>query len=127
MRASLRAAARGSIRLARTLRPPDLELECGEHTVEGAKGWVWDLRPLARGECAVPLAASSLSSPPLTDLVLSRIAALGAEYPDKEIIGEMLTGFSVGSLMMPSVWRAIRCSRRRTWALSSTLRKLAIR
>ena len=94
VKASLRAAARGSTRLAGTLRPPDLELECGEHTVEEAKGWVWDLRPLARGGCAVPLAASSLTSPPLTDLALSRIAALGAEYPDQEIIREMLIGFS---------------------------------
>ena len=94
VRASLKAAARGSHRLARLLRPPDLELACETHTVEGAKGYVWDLRPLAKGECAVPLAPSSLESPPLTDLRLSRIAELGVDYPDKEIIGEMMTGFS---------------------------------
>ena len=80
--------------LARKLRPPDLELDCAAHTVESARGWVWDLRPLARGECAVPIAASSLQAPPLTDLNLSRIAELAVDYPDKEIVGEMMTGFS---------------------------------
>ena len=52
------------------------------------------MRPLARGECAVPIASSSLEAPPLTDLKLGRIAELAVDYPDKEIIGEMLTGFS---------------------------------
>ena len=94
VRASLKAAARGSHRLARSLRPRDLELACEEHTVEGAKGYVWDLRPLANGGCAVPIASSSLESPPLTDLKLSRIAELAVGYPDQEIIGEMMTGFS---------------------------------
>ena len=94
VRASLKAASRGSHRLASMLRPPDLELACERHTEEGAKGWVWDLRPLARGECAVPIASSSLDSPPLTDLRLDRIADLAEGYADQEIIREMIVGFS---------------------------------
>ena len=55
---------------------------------------MWDLRPLAHGGCAVPIASSSLENPPLTDLKLRRVAELAAGYADEEIIGEMLTGFS---------------------------------
>ena len=94
VKASLKAARRGSLHLARMLRPDDLELRTSEHTVSGAEGWIWDLRPLASGECAVPLKCSSLSVAPATDLDLAAVARLGAEYDDKAIISEMLMGFS---------------------------------
>ena len=68
LRACLKAASRDSYGLAKRLRPPDLELRSVEHTVARARGWVWDLRPLARGERAVPIAESTLEAPPLTDL-----------------------------------------------------------
>ena len=94
LKACLKAAARGSYVLAKLLRPPDLVLVSEAHTTARARGWVWDLRPLARGERAVPMAESTLEAPPLTDLKLGCVAALGKEYADKEIIAEMLTGFS---------------------------------
>ena len=94
LKACLKAASRGSYGLAKQLRPPDLVLRSVEHTVAWAQGWVWDLRPLARGERAVPIAESTLEAPPLTDLKLGCVAALGAKYADKEIVAEMLTGFS---------------------------------
>ena len=114
LKACLKAAARGSYALAKKLRPPDLELVSAEHTVEGARGWVWDLRPLARGEAAVPVAESSLLAPPLTDLKLGCVAALGEEYADQEIISEMLAGFSL-SRTTRWEWRATSCCRRHTW------------
>ena len=94
LKACLKAAARGSYRLAKELRPPDLELVSAENTVGRAQGWVWDLRPLAKGEAAIPIAESSWLAPPLTDLKLSCVATLGEEYADQEIISEMLSGFS---------------------------------
>ena len=42
----------------------------------------------------MPVAESSLLAPPLTDLKLGCVAALGEEYADQEIISEMLAGFS---------------------------------
>ena len=94
VRACLKAARRGNPSLARQLRPPDLELRAGEHTVSGMDRWVWDLRPLSRGERAVPLAGSSRSSPPATNLDLAAVERLGEHYPDKAIVSEMLMGFS---------------------------------
>ena len=61
LRACLKAAARGSYVLAKLLRPPDLVLVSEAHTTARAGGWVWDLRPLARGERAVPMAGRSVS------------------------------------------------------------------
>ena len=94
VRACLKAARRGNPSLARQLRPPDLELRACEHTVPGMERWVWDLRPLSRGERAVPLASSSRKVPPATDLDLAAVERLGMDYPDKAIISEMVMGFS---------------------------------
>ena len=98
LKACLRAASRGNLQLARRLRPGDLELEASVHTVEGAQGWVWDLRPLVDGGCAVPLASSSYGAPPRTDLDLDSVKKLSEGFRDQEIISEMIQGFSDDSV-----------------------------
>ena len=54
------AARRGNASLARRLRPEDLWLPEDQHTVPAARGWVWDLRPLAHGLPAQVIAVGEL-------------------------------------------------------------------
>ena len=46
LRRCLRAAARGDVALARSLRPADMWLEHAEHSVPATAPWDWDMRPL---------------------------------------------------------------------------------
>ena len=91
----LRAAGRGNLKMARELRPGDLVLRADEgHMVPGTEHWVWDLRPLALGLPAVPLAMSGEGRPPPTDLLLSAVLAQSVGFLDEEIISEMVHGVS---------------------------------
>ena len=70
---SFKAAAEGNTALAMRLRPKDLWLPLDTHSVPETKGYVWDLRPLYKGHCAVPLQSSHESCPPDTDLNLELV------------------------------------------------------
>ena len=95
LRRCLAAAARGNLGLARRLRPTDLELRAdGGHMVPGTEHWVWDLRPLAEGRPAVPLAMSGAGRPPPTDLLLGAVLAQSAGFLDQGIISELVHGVS---------------------------------
>lgn len=95
LRRSLAAAARGNLGMARRLRPGDLVLRADEgHMVPGTEHWVWDLRPLALGQPAVPLAMSGEGRPPPTDLLLSAVVAQSEGFLDQEIISELVHGVS---------------------------------
>ena len=83
--ACLRAAERGSLHLARLLRPPDLCLD-KEHMVKGTEHWVWDLRPLQEGRQATPLAPSGRGVPPETDLDLEAVRVAGVGFADQGIV-----------------------------------------
>jgi hypothetical protein len=96
LRRSLRAAERGDLALAKRLRPHDLWLDACEHTVPSARGWVWDLRPLAVGQPAVPLQPSTGdgSAPPATDVRTDQLGVDDAEFSDQAIISEMRQGIA---------------------------------
>ena len=85
------AARRGNASLARRLRPEDLWLPEDQHTVQSARGWVWDLRPLAQGMPAQVIAAGEAMV--RDDLNRYAISILGIDYPDMAIIDECLRGF----------------------------------
>ena len=97
------AARRGNASLARRLRPEDLWLPQDLHTVPAARGWVWDLRPLARGLPAQVIAAGEARVQ--DDLNRWAISIFGIDYPDRAIIDECLRGFcddstvEIGSLL----------------------------
>ena len=86
------AARRGNASLARRLRPEDLWLPESQHTVPEARGWVWDLRPLAQGQPAQVIAAGQAVV--RDDLNRIAISIFGVDYPDMAIIDECLSGFS---------------------------------
>jgi hypothetical protein len=90
------AARRGHASLARRLRPEDLWLPEDQHTVPAARGWVWDLRPLAQGFPARVIATGTAVR---HDLNAHAISILGIDYPDQAIIDECLRGFSDDSLV----------------------------
>ena len=85
------AARRGNASLARRLRPEDLWLPEDQHTIPAARGWVWDLRPLAHG---LPARVISHRTAVQHDLNRHAISILGIDYPDQAIIDECLRGFS---------------------------------
>jgi len=95
LRKCLAAAARGDLKAARQRRPADLVLRADEgHMVPGTEHWAWDLRPLADGREAVPLATSGPGRPPPTDLLLDAIRAQSAGFIDEGIIDELVHGVS---------------------------------
>ena len=85
------AARRGNASLARRLRPEDLWLPEDQHTVPAARGWVWDLRPLAHGLPAQVIAVGETAI--RDDLNRHAISIFGIDYPDRGIIDECLRGF----------------------------------
>ena len=93
MEASLRAAERGNVRMAKSLRPADLCLEEG-HMVAGTEQWVWDLRPLQMGQRAEPLWPSGDGRLLETDLSLEAVRAAGVGFADQGIVSELLHGVS---------------------------------
>lgn len=95
LRRCLAAAERGNISMARRLRPADLVLRASDgHMVPGTEAWVWDLRPLQRGEPALPLRPSGVGDPPATDLDLAALVAASVGFDDQEIISELVHGVS---------------------------------
>jgi hypothetical protein len=91
LRRMFRAAQRGNVALARRLRPDDLWIE--HVALGGAEAWDYDLRPLARGGEAVPLAVSgTFGCLPATSLMLGEVALAGADFDDQAIISEMIHG-----------------------------------
>lgn len=89
-RKCIAAAAKGKLSLARRIRPEDLWLPEEECTVEAARGFVWDLTPLERGEPARVVEASA----PDGDLNARAVDMLGIGHVDQGIVGEMLYGFA---------------------------------
>ena len=95
LRACLKAAARGNVAMATKLRPGDLQLKASEgHMVRGTEAWVWDLRPLERGEEAEPLWPSSMERPPDSSLHAEAVRAMAIGFADQGIVGELLYGVS---------------------------------
>ena len=92
LRRSLRAAQRGELGLAKRLRPRDIWLG-EEYTVLEGRAWNWDLRPLALGEPAIPLAPSGrggVESP--SSFERSELGRDDATFPDQAILSEMTQG-----------------------------------
>jgi hypothetical protein len=92
----IRMAARGDWRAARRMRPPDFWVSAHDSMMPGLDRWVWDLRPLARGEPAVPVQRSSADGapPPSAASVLEGFARVDADFADAEIVREVLDGVS---------------------------------
>ena len=91
----IKLAKQGRVREARKMRPPDLWLPSSECQVEATRQWVWDLRPLWRGEPAQVLRASGVDGrDPDTSLVLDALRAARdrATFADKAILDEMIQG-----------------------------------
>ena len=93
LKACLRAAKRGNMVLARLLRPRDISMHT-DHRVPGTEDWVWDLRPLQRGEPAEPLWPSGGERPPDTDLDLEAVREAAEGFADKAIVSELVHGVS---------------------------------
>ena len=92
LRRSLRAAQRGEPGLAKRLRPRDVWLG-EEYMVLESRAWNWDLRPLALGEPAIPLAPSGrdgVESP--SSFERSELGRDDATFPDQAILSEMTQG-----------------------------------
>ena len=113
LRRCLRAAARGDVALARSLRPADMWLEHAEHSVLATAPWDWDLRPRAEGKPAHPLLTSGRGGVrPATGLQLGVLEQMVVEglrengFVDEAIVSEMLNGVSDA---------AGRCYVRRMW------------
>ena len=95
LRRCLRAAARGDLSLARRLRPDDLWLPEGEHTMPAARGRAWDLLPFEQGLPAVELGeAEADRAGPSSDLIPEAVSAAGIGFADQAIIAEMIRGLS---------------------------------
>ena len=97
LRRCLRFADRGDLSMARRLRPDDLWLLHESHSVAETAAWDWDLRPLERGEPAVPMQPSGrdgvLPPGPMGDeAVRESIRAAAVGFADKAIISEILGG-----------------------------------
>ena len=95
LRRCFRAAERGDARLARRLRPDDLWLDHAAHSCAATAAWDWDMRPLERGEPAVPLPVSGRDGVlPRTSIVLPAVRAARIEggFADLAILDEMERG-----------------------------------
>ena len=91
LRRCLRAASRGDLSAARRFRPDDMWIE--HVACEGMGGWDWDLRPLERGEPAVPHPVSGVDGLlPSTSLMLEEVRAAAVGFDDQAIVSEMLHG-----------------------------------
>jgi hypothetical protein len=90
----IRLAAKGDWRAARRMRPPDFWVSASASMTPGMERWVWDLRPLARGEPAVPVQRSSADGvqPPSAATVLAGFARVDASFADAAIVREVLDG-----------------------------------
>jgi len=96
-RRCIRLARAGKWRAARNMRPPDLWVSAEDSMLPDVAAWVWDLRPLARGEPAVPVQTSGVAGvKPPGDINLARVAeelSMGS-FADKGILTEVLAGIA---------------------------------
>ena len=97
----LRAAGRGDIEMARSLRPGDVWLEHAQNSVPATAPWDWDLRPLDVGKPAHPLLTSGregVKRATGVDLVLlEKVVEEGLRelgFVDEAIVAELLCGVS---------------------------------
>ena len=96
-RRCIKLARLGRWQEARRLRPPDLWVGAAESMRPEALPFDWDLRPLAWGGLAVPVARSSYDGQrPHGTLNLDEVSAAQAESPiaDAAIVQDMLDGVS---------------------------------
>ena len=96
-RRCIRLAKRGDWRAARRIRPADLWVSAEESMLPGVAAWSWDLRPLSRGEPAVPIAPSGVGGvEPQGDICLNAVRALldAGTFADKAILSDVLNGVS---------------------------------
>ena len=125
MRRCIDMAARGDVRMAERLRPPDLWLPADTCVTPEARGWVWDLRPLACGEPAVPWPTSGVNGVlPDTELNLPSIAASmsppNIPFADCAIVDEMLRGVSDDTSMpQGTLLCAPHASALRSWSVAA--------
>jgi hypothetical protein len=88
-------ARRGDWRAARRMRPPDLWVSASESMRPEVAAWVWDLRPLARGLPAVPVAVSGTAGvEPTGDILLDAVRGVDASFTDRGILDEVCYGVS---------------------------------
>ena len=89
----LAAAEKGDAEEARRRRPTDLWLAHEKNSVAATAEWDWDLRPLERGEPAVPLPVSGRwGVEPHSSVVAAAVRAVGDDFADRAILAEMITG-----------------------------------
>ena len=96
VRRCVRLSQQGRWQLARRLRPPDLWVSAEASMLPEAAPWDWDLRPLVRGEPAVPTLPSSAQRQPMSSFaadVVTRDLASG-EFGDRAILAEMISGIT---------------------------------
>ena len=93
LRRCLRYAAAGDVRMARRLRPKDLWLPAEYHMEPEARAYDWDLRPLARGEAAIPWEISGRDGVrPASALDAAAVLSGADGFADEGIVSEMLSG-----------------------------------
>ena len=93
LRRCLAAAEAGDAEEARRRRPADLWLAHEMNSMAATAEWDWDLRPLERGEPAVPLPVSGRwGVTPHTSVVAEAVRAVDGEFADRAILSEMITG-----------------------------------
>ena len=104
--------------MAARLRPEDLWLPHDEHSCPETAAWDWDMRPLARGERAVPIQVSGREGVrPATGIAIAEVLAECPGFTDQGIVCEMVDGD--GSRMTAGAGEA-RCCAHRTPGLSSS-------
>lgn len=93
LRRCLRYAAAGDVQMARRLRPKDLWLPAEYHMEPEARAYDWDLRPLARGEAAIPWEISGRDGVRPASALDAKAVLSGADgFADEGIVSEMLSG-----------------------------------
>ena len=94
LRRCLQLADRGQTSQARRMRPADLWIphEPSPET-EATAAWDWDLRPIDRGEEAVPMRVSGRGGrEPASGLNRGQVRSAAEDFTDRAIVSEMLNG-----------------------------------
>ena len=96
-RRCLRLAKAGDWHAARQMRPPDLWVSAAESMLPAVAAWTWDLRPLARGDAAVPVQPSGVGGVlPPGDVNLATVQGMLERHAcrDEGVLTEVLHGVS---------------------------------
>ena len=93
-RRCIRVAERGDWSLARRLRPPDLWISADDSMRPECSAWDWDMRPLTRGEPAVPTARTCgpHARPPTSISAETLELAAREGFTDEGILSELMHG-----------------------------------